>query len=49
MFTVVCSYGDDLVLGTTSAYRSTNVLRRFYRSLAQDGVEVILYANEVEE
>lgn len=27
LFTTVCSYGDDLVLGTTSAYRSTNVLK----------------------
>ena len=49
LFTAVCSYGDDLVLGTASAYRSTNVLRRFYRSLAEDGTEVTLYANEVEE
>ncbi|MGN0706625.1 MAG: hypothetical protein ACI4JC_01315 [Faecalibacterium sp.] len=49
MFTAVCSYGDDLVLGTASAYRSTNVLRRFYRSLAEDGIDVTLYASEVEE
>src|SRR5699024_5441494 len=48
LFTCVCSYGDDLVLGTASALRSTNVLRRFYRALAADGLEVTLYATEVE-
>lgn len=48
LFTCVCSYGDDLVLGTASALRSTNVLRRFYRALAADGLDVTLYATEVE-
>lgn len=47
LFTVVCSYGDDLVLGTTSPYRSTNVMKEFYRSLAEAGLEVTLYATEV--
>lgn len=49
MFTCVCSYGDDLVLGTASAYRSTNILRRLYRSLADAGLDVTLYATEVEK
>lgn len=49
LFTCVCSYGDDLVLGTASAFRSTNVLRRFYRGLAADGLQVTLYATEVEK
>ena len=49
LFTCVCSYGDDLVLGTASALRSTNVLRRFYRGLAADGLQVTLYATEVEK
>lgn len=49
MFTCVCSYGDDLVLGTASAYRSANILRRLYRSLADAGLEVTLYATEVEK
>lgn len=48
LFTVVCSYGDDLVLGTASALRSTTILQRFYRSLAKDGLDVTLYATEVE-
>ena len=47
LFTTVCSYGDDLVLGTVSALRSTNILRNFYRALAEDGLTVTLYASEV--
>lgn len=47
LFTVVCSYGDDLVLGSASTYRSTNVLKSFYRSLAAAGLDVTLYATEV--
>ncbi len=49
LFTVVCSYGDDLVLGTASALRSTTILQRFYRSFAKDGLDVTLYATEVEK
>lgn len=49
MFTCVCSYGDDLVLGTSSSYRSTNILRHLYRSLADTGLEITLYATEVEK
>lgn len=49
MFTTAGSYGDDLVLGTASAYRSTNVLCRFYRLLTQEGLDVTLYATEVEK
>ena len=49
LFTVVCSYGDDLVLGTASALRSTAILQRFYRGLTKDGMDVTLYATEVEK
>ena len=49
LFTCVCSYGDDLVLGTASALRSTNVLRRLYCGFAADGLAVTLYATEVEK
>ena len=48
LFTVVCSYGDDLVLGTASALRSTAILQRLYREFAKDGLDVTLYATEVE-
>lgn len=47
LFTTVCSYDDDLVLGTTSAFAGTNVLKNFYRSLAEDGLDITLYATEV--
>ena len=49
LFTVVCSYGDDLVLGTASALRSTAILQRFYRELTKSGLDVTLYATEVEK
>ena len=49
LFTCVCSYGNDLVLGTASSLRSTNVLRRLYRGFAADGLSVTLYATEVEK
>ena len=49
LFTVVTSYGDDLVLGTASALRSTNVLSRLYRGFVQNGLAVTLYATEVEK
>ena len=49
LFTCVSSYGDDLVLGTASSLRSTNVLRRLYRGFAKEGLTVTLYATEVEK
>lgn len=49
LFTCVCSYGDDLVLGTASSLRSTNILRRLYRGFSADGLAVTLYATEVEK
>lgn len=49
LFTCVCSYGDDLVLGTASSLRSTNVLRRLYCGFAREGLGVTLYATEVEK
>ena len=49
LFTCVASYGDDLVLGTASSHRSTNVLRRLYRGCAEAGLQVTLYATEVEK
>ena len=45
----MASYGDDLVLGTASSHRSTNVLRRLYRGFAEAGLQVTLYATEVEK
>lgn len=48
LFTTVCSYEDDLVLGTTSAYRGTAVLKNFYRILADEGLHIRLEATEVQ-
>ena len=39
-FTTVCSYGDDLVLGTTWAFRSTEMLKNFYRRLSAEGLDI---------
>ena len=47
-FTTVCSYGDDLVLGTTWAFRSTEMLKNFYRCLSAEGLDITLYATEVD-
>ena len=48
MITKGVSSGDDLVLGTTSAYRGTAVLKNFYRILADEGLRVTLEATEVQ-
>lgn len=47
-FTTVCSCGDDLVLGTTWAFRSTEMLKNFYRRLSAEGLDITLYATEVD-
>lgn len=47
-FTTVCSYGDDLVLGITWAFRSTEMLKNFYRRLSAEGLDITLYATEVD-
>jgi len=46
MFMTVSSFGDELVFGVSSPYRSTNVLRRFVKGFADDGIDVTLYATE---
>ncbi|MBR4249121.1 MAG: hypothetical protein IKQ24_03090, partial [Verrucomicrobia bacterium] len=47
LFLTVLTYQDDLMLGISSAYRSTNVLRNFFQYLTAQGVDVRLYATEV--
>ena len=47
LFITVCSYGDDMVLGVTSTYRSTDVLTDLVRGLSRAGLDVALYASEV--
>ena len=48
LFICVCSYGDDLTLGISSVFRNTNVLKNFFRGLSGNGLDVTLYATEVE-
>lgn len=49
LFLCVCSYGDDLCLGAASVLRNTNVLKNLARSLSTAGLELTLYATEVEQ
>lgn len=47
LFITVTSYGNDIVLGVSSAYSGTSVLRRFISRLEKTGTKVILHASEV--
>ena len=47
LFLTCSSFGNDFVIGISSAYRNTAVLRNFLSSLSEDGIEVTLYATEV--
>ena len=47
LFLTCSSYGNDFVIGISSAYRNTAVLRNFLSGFADDGLEVTLYATEV--
>lgn len=47
VFVVVNSYGDDLVLGISSAFAKTGYLREFLKTLNNEGVEATVYATEV--
>ena len=47
MFVVCLTYKDDLILGISSAYKSTQVIKDFIQSLSDEGIEITLYSNEV--
>ena len=47
MFVVCSTYKDNFVLGISSAYKSTQVIRDFIKSLSDEGIEMTLYSNEV--
>ena len=47
LFLTCSSCGNDFVIGISSAYRNTAVLRNFLSGFADDGLEVTLYATEV--
>ena len=47
LFVVADSYGDELVLGISSAYRNTRVLKNFITSFSKEGIPVTLYSTEI--
>lgn len=47
LFVVVDSYKDELVLGISSAYRNTRVLKDFITSFSNEGIPVTLYSTEL--
>lgn len=48
LFITVCSYEDDMVLGVSNTFRSTDVLKDLVRALSGAGLDVTLYASEVQ-
>lgn len=48
LFVCVASYGDDLMLGVSSTFRNTNILKNFFRTLTGNGLDVTIFATEVE-
>ena len=49
LFVVLSTYQDELVMGISSAYRNTQVLRDFLKTFADDGVPITLYSTEIME
>ena len=47
IFITATTYGNDFVLGITSAYQETGVIRRFVKSLEETGTSVKAYVSEV--
>jgi len=46
LFVVCSTYKDELVMGISSAYKSTRVIRDFIKGLSDEGVDITLYSNE---
>lgn len=47
MFITLSTYGDELVIGISSAYRNTSVLKNFIGDFAKEDIPVTVYATEV--
>lgn len=45
----VCSYGSELTVSFTSAFRSTNVQKNFFRQLTAAGIPVEIQSNKMED
>ena len=44
-----CSFGNSLHFGFTSAFENTEVQRRFFELLADEGIEIEIRSNEYHE
>ena len=49
LFVVCSTFKDDFVLGISSAYKNTQVLRNFIKGLADEGIDITLYSTEVSD
>ena len=49
LFVVCSTFNDKFVLGISSAYKNTRVLRDFIKGLSDEGIDITLYANEVSD
>ena len=49
LFVVISSYKDELVMGISSAYRNTQVLRDFLKTFSDTGIETTVYSTELTE
>ncbi|MCR5590842.1 MAG: hypothetical protein K6F73_04860 [Lachnospiraceae bacterium] len=47
LFSTMSSYNGDLMLGVSSPYMSTSVIKNFVRGFSRQGVDIKLYATEV--
>lgn len=47
LFTTISSFKDELVMGMSSAYASTSIIRNFIRILKENNIEISLYASDV--
>lgn len=45
----LCSFGSELTISFTSAFRSTNVQKSFFRQLTQQGIPVEIQSNKLED
>ena len=49
LFVVMNTYKDDFVMGISSAYRNTQVLRDFIKTFTDSNIDVTVYSNEIVE
>ncbi|MGN0642314.1 MAG: hypothetical protein ACI4JJ_04140 [Huintestinicola sp.] len=42
----ICSYGDKLTMGITTAFISTDIQRNFFRSLSEMGLDITIRCND---